>query len=138
MGGLGSGNYTRMDAKGAVESRLSIDVREWRREGLLYAGHSFPWSWPRADNERRIGVQVGLGHVRLKYRVWRTGQAAEQVDEVIQLSATPCSYGGLRDWFVCPGQSCGRRVAVLYSGSKYFRCRRCSGLAYTSQREDRR
>jgi hypothetical protein len=39
---------------------------------------------------------------------------------------------------VCPGHSCGRRVAVLYLGSKYFLCRRCCGLAYTSQREDRK
>lgn len=41
-------------------------------------------------------------------------------------------FGGQRTWFSCP--NCQRRVARLYGG-KYFRCRDCYGLAYTSQRQ---
>lgn len=50
---------------------------------------------------------------------------------------TACNFGGRRPWFRCPGFSngspCGRRVAKIYMRGRYFRCRRCHGLAYPSQ-----
>ena len=48
---------------------------------------------------------------------------------------TPCRFGGLRAWFVCPGgvSPCGRRVTKLYLGGTYFLCQRCHGLGYQSQ-----
>ena len=40
----------------------------------------------------------------------------------IELTTTPCRYGGKRYWFVCPlnknGQYCGKRVGVIYSIGK--------------------
>ena len=51
----------------------------------------------------------------------------------------PCNYGGRRPWFQCPGMvngtRCGRRVAKLYQRGRYFRCRTCQKLAYSTQRE---
>lgn len=35
----------------------------------------------------------------------------------------------------CPAVGCGKRAAVLYLGAKYFACRKCYQLAYSSQRE---
>jgi hypothetical protein len=53
----------------------------------------------------------------------------------------PCHYGGQRPYFRCPGvvkgRHCNRRVAKLYAGGKYFLCRHCYNLAYTSQSEPR-
>jgi hypothetical protein len=135
MGGDGSGEWTRWNAKGAVECRRSLDVRIWQRGELLQAGNLFSWSFNENDS---IMVQVELGQVRLKYSLQPSGQEKQSVDELVRLSSTSCNYGGQRGWFVCPSHSCGRRVAVLYLGSKYFICRRCCGLAYTSQREDRK
>jgi hypothetical protein len=139
MGGQGSGEWSRSGAKNTVESRLSVDVGEWQRKDLLYPGRSFSVFWRRVGTEGySINVQVEFGQVRLKYRVGQSGQEGEDIDEAVRLTSTPCNYGGQRRWFVCPTRSCGRRVAVLHLGSKYFLCRCCCGLAYASQREDRK
>ena len=57
----------------------------------------------------------------------------------IELTTTPCRYGGKRYWFVCPlnknGQYCGKRVGVIYSIGKWFGCRHCGNIAYYSQLE---
>ena len=48
----------------------------------------------------------------------------------INISNTPCTYGGHRHWWHCP--KCSRRVAVLYFNQSY-QCRHCIGLNYQSQ-----
>jgi len=45
----------------------------------------------------------------------------------IQLTTTPCHFGGDRYWFVCP--KCRGRCGVLYP---YF-CRKCSNGRYKSE-----
>ncbi len=50
----------------------------------------------------------------------------------ISLLRTRCHFGSYREWFECPG--CSRRSGVLYRHNGEFRCRRCLGLAYFSQR----
>jgi hypothetical protein len=134
MGGDGSGAWARSNTKGAVESRSSIDVRMWQRGQLLYPGNSF--SCPLGEHSS-IRVQVGFGQLWLKYSIQPLGEEKQSIEDPIRLTTTPCNYGGQRRWFVCPDHPFGKRVAVLYWGGKYFRCRRCSRLAYTSQREDK-
>ncbi len=59
----------------------------------------------------------------------------ELVEGVASLAWTPCTFGGTRPWFVCPGGGCGRRVAILYGpGPEQFLCRHCRELTYESQR----
>ena len=59
----------------------------------------------------------------------------------VELTATPCNYGGVRLWFVCPlyiaGRPCRRRVGKLYlpPGRRYFGCRHCYNLTYISAQE---
>ena len=50
-------------------------------------------------------------------------------DYKIKLASTPCSYGGIRYWFLCP--KCDRRIGTLYL-SGYFLCRYCLNLTYKS------
>jgi hypothetical protein len=75
------------------------------------------------------------------YAVKRTGEA---LDYRLRLTATRPRYGGLRWWFVCPlvanGLPCGRRVGKLYlpPGGRYYGCRHCYRLTYTSCRESRK
>src|SRR5207253_2236084 len=60
----------------------------------------------------------------------------EGVGYSVRLVTTPCHLGGVRWWFVCPlsrgGVACGRRPRKLYLVGRYFGCRRCHGLTYTS------
>lgn len=78
------------------------------------------------------------GYLKLSYSYanQQTGEN-EYVNLHIPLTVTSCNYGYMRYWFRCPlsknGQFCGRRVGVLYSIGKYFGCRHCGEIAYTSQ-----
>jgi len=64
-------------------------------------------------------------------------------DYKISLTKTPCNFGGVRYWFICPlsvnGVYCGRRTGTLYlaSGGNYFGCRQCYDLSYESRNECR-
>ena len=59
----------------------------------------------------------------------------------VNLTTTPCTYGGERFWFICPGLKngipCKRRVGVLYKpkrGCPYFACLHCYDLTYESSK----
>jgi hypothetical protein len=79
---------------------------------------------------------VGAGLVLvLSYRVTPPG---EEVEEHVRLETTPLNRGALRWWGRCPlgvdGVLCGRRAAKFYlpPGSRYFGCRHCHNLTYSS------
>ena len=65
-------------------------------------------------------------------------EAPKVIEQAVALSFVPAAFGGARAYFLCPGAKCGRRVSVLLFRRGVFRCRRCHGLAYESQREDAR
>lgn len=84
------------------------------------------------------GTAAERAYIQLRYANtshW-TGEK-EDLDYRASLTTTPCHYGGIRYWFICPltinGQYCGKRVGVLYSVGKYFGCRKCGNIAYSSQ-----
>lgn len=60
-----------------------------------------------------------------------------QINYKILITRTKCYFGGNRYWFTCPGvvngKYCGRRVAKIYSGNRYFWCRHCHNLTYKSR-----
>lgn len=76
---------------------------------------------------------AGMGdYIRLHYTP--TYQLKEgEIDFKVSLTTTPCNYGGVRYWFVCP--LCGNQVGVIYSVGKYFGCRKCGNIAYMAQME---
>ena len=51
----------------------------------------------------------------------------------VELTETPCYYGGQRMWFLCP--ACRLRVGTLYCKplSDEFYCRHCNKLMYQLQ-----
>jgi hypothetical protein len=61
---------------------------------------------------------------------WRGNLPTEQL---VELTSTPCNFGGIRCWFRCP--KCNRRVAVLYMRSRLWSCRECAKVRYSSQHE---
>lgn len=56
------------------------------------------------------------------------------VTRAIRITTTRAGFG-VREWYLCP--HCVSRVAKLYIGSKDIACRKCWGLHYASQSEDR-
>jgi len=86
----------------------------------------------------------GQDYARFQYTSTRrsTGEKTE-CDYKVRLVTTPCHFGGVRWWFLCPlitnGVSCGRRVGTLYCppGATYYGCRHCYNLTYESRNKPR-
>ncbi len=135
MGGMGSGRHWHWGAKDTTEDYIAIDVRRWKRDGLLTPGQYFGWQWSfNGKKTSSIQVRTETGRVILSYRHRRNGEDWQDESYPIYLDWTACHLGGERPWFLCPAQGCGRRVAILYGGG-IFACRHCYQLAYPSQRE---
>ena len=135
MGGWGSGRQA-YKYEYTVEDCLSIDISimfrgknvgpGWRSSGTLY------WT----VDGYRLGLisydtclSLKSPHMYLHYN-WMPNKNSQSVF----LTSTHPNYGGFRYWFLCP--SCRRRVRKLYLTlcSKYFLCRHCQNLTYTSCR----
>jgi hypothetical protein len=132
MGGSGSGNWYRSDSKTIAEHCCSIDVRQLSRWGYLKPWLKYPLKWNNGSN---IVIETKPRAIELFYGISRNKQPREDVHIAVPLSWSSCNYGGKRPWFLCPGRGCGRRVAKLYLAGKYFLCRHCHDLVYSSQRQ---
>ncbi len=123
-----------------------FDLKQWnyfigRRSGTV----TWTSGWDGSKNS--ISVMVDLDENNPHLRIWYT-QTDRSTDEKtnfdynIPLVTSKCNLGGKRYWFICPwyrnGRYCGRRVAKLYMGGKYFACRHCYDLSYSSRNENRR
>jgi hypothetical protein len=131
-----------------VEECLSIDANRWAREGILKAGvrQVGGWQWTYRDGQTNsISYEVNtlhMGRPLLRLFYSRKGEGEPQQENYhLRLTTTRPRFGGLRWWFVCPlvvsGRACGRRVAKLYlpPGGRFFGCRHCHDLTYTSCQE---
>jgi hypothetical protein len=153
MGGSGSGNHYhwwRSSKKDVVEDCLSLDANRWLREGVLRANvlATGTWRWTYASGKSfAVGYTVdtcspAAPFVRLSYSwVWPSSPEPQSANYCVRLTTTQPRFGGLRWWFVCPlivgGRPCERRVGKLYlpPGGRYFGCRHCYDLTYTSCQE---
>lgn len=96
-----------------------------------------------------IGIQVSVdeefhGGKWVKfhsvYKDLSSGES-ERVDYRVDLVTTPCTFGGVRYWFICPlmvnDRPCRRRVGTLYlpPDARYFGCRHCYNLTYRSRKQ---
>ncbi|MEI8570803.1 hypothetical protein U737_17970 [Methylomonas sp. LW13] len=133
MGGFGSGRLS--DIK-STDYYRTIDIREWLPQRLIESAGCFTVSWFRNGKPNgKMNVRVEANQVRLSYSVRIDRGDWQYLNYSIGLQTTGCHFGGRRYWFSCPALGCGKRVAVLYMGDKYFACRKCCQLAYSSQRE---
>jgi hypothetical protein len=123
------------------------------REGILKGGvrQTGSWCWYRDASLKEQTAAISfvvntLDQTGPWLRLSDTLTARqEQLDYRVGLTTTRPRFGGLRWWFVCPlvvnGRSCGRRVGKLYlpPRGRYFGCRHCYDLTYTScQEHDKR
>jgi hypothetical protein len=134
MGGLGSGRLLRFNTKPTVERQIYIDIRLMRRQGGLMPGTAGTLSWSLHGNSRgAVDFEVAENCLTLKYRQKEKSGAWKDVEQVVFFDQTPCNYGGYRKWFLC--SQCKKRVEILYGlqgVGKYFLCRDCHDLTYTS------
>jgi len=134
MGGPGSGSWYRWDKRTTTEEVHRVDIRYMRQQGFLRPGYGGSLSWSCGDRETgSVMYRVEKDTLVLVYRARVQGGEWESIKEPVQLSRTPCHYGGERVWFLCP--DCDRRVAVLYGHGPRFLCRHCQRLPYGSQQE---
>jgi hypothetical protein len=136
--------------KRTVEDCKSISMSFLRKDGYLSGFHSGQIVWTNRAGEETasLGAIVStLGdehYLRLLYTMTDRDTGKEtHFDYKVQLEATPCHFGGVRWWFICPltvnGVRCGRRVGVLYRAPRadYYGCRHCYDLSYESRNERR-
>lgn len=120
----GRGQYHRWDKRTTTNELLAFDVKnlapmERHRSGL------WQWTWTNG-RESSISYEVRLGiGVRLHYTC-----NGKPFDYLVSVVTTPCHFGGVRYWWLCP--QCGRRCRILYGGA-VFVCRSCSGAYYETQ-----
>ena len=133
-------------------SCLLLDANRWMREGILAPGsyRSGLWIWKyRGERENSVSYAVSTmseepPYVRLTYTMTRRDGQKLRLDYQVELTTSRPNFGGLRWWFICPlvinGRACKRRVGKLHlpPGARYFGCRDCHQLTYTSCQESRK
>jgi hypothetical protein len=139
MGGYGSG---RPSGKQKAEEFRSLDVNRFHREGILTDGRRGHLVWSRDGAEiAQIDYHVNEARLVLDYRVRQNGGDWGTISQPVPLIYAQCHYGGQRPYFQClgivNGQTCRRRVIKIYAAGKYFLCRHCYNLAYSSQSEEK-
>jgi len=136
------------DAKTTVEQATQLSIFKLKEFGLLngYAATTLTWTRKLSGHKSSIGIIVDTENLYAKVNYTITDRNTDEktdYDYKISLTTTPCNFGGVRYWFICPlsvnGVYCGRRTGMLYlaSGGRYFGCRHCYNLSYESQNECR-
>jgi hypothetical protein len=130
--------------KNEVENSNALNIFWLNQEGYLCGWRSGTVRWKIGGNVvSSIGIDVKVmgreAYIGFNYTTtfFATGEKKD-FDYKVQLTTTPCNFGGKRYWFICPlirnGIACNKRVGVLYlpSGASYFGCRHCYDLTYQS------
>ena len=151
MGGFGSGRHGGR-ARGEGCRSMTLDVNRVARgvrdalrdlpEGEVVKAGPFRWTWtlggeaePWATVVLALTLGRHRGHARLLFDVDHHSRRTGPQDQRIAMETTPCRFGGVRWWWVCPAT--GRRCATLYlpNGGTLFlsRGKGAYDLAYASQ-----
>ena len=138
------------DKKDTVEDCRSVSIPFLKKHDY-FCGYRSGWIfWTNCYGEETssIGIIVSTldsdNYIQFQYTITKrsTGEKIE-CDYKVQLATTPCHFGGVRYWFICPlsknGVYCGRRVGKLYRtpGATHYGCRHCYNLSYESRNETR-
>jgi hypothetical protein len=103
---------------------------QWTRRGA-----TAPW----ATVEVRLELESCRGTAWLRYDVHHASRRTGPQKYPVALVSTPCNFGGVRWWWICPAT--GRRVRKIYlpnGGARFLSPRGgWHNLAYASQRRDK-
>lgn len=136
------------NGKTEADNLLKVQIPFLSKHNYFQGFQSGTLSWTHgwSGTESSVGIAVSTydenKHVRFNYTITDDNGDKRNFDYVVQLVTTPCQFGGIRYWFVCPlsvnDKYCGKRVGVLYKAGDYFGCRHCYNLTYHSNNENRR
>ena len=138
--------------------RSSLIRLTFRNEPVAQPGKAFPLIWTDKNGRPEASIEVRIEKVSpvhralvgllpagssvpdrlqavLQYSVRRAPDDVRPITDIIVLAQSPRGFAGQSWRFCCPG--CTRRVADLYPTGAYFRCRKCCGVGYRSQRQTR-
>lgn len=113
-----------------IESFPLIDVNELRRVGIIPGPEVDGWGVAPGTGRLRVAVEFASEESTLM--LIADGLPRSRV----QLTWTPCPFGGARAWLRCP--CCGARRVQLHLRRARWSCRSCHGLRYETQRLRRR
>ena len=145
MGGFGSGDWADVMTR-KVHTGLcrTLSVKRLKKMGVFdddRVDERFSINWVNEFGEDAGKVSI-IPQVRGSGNGNKTSLRVDiggiVTGQDISLTTTPCHYGGVRHWFLCPavvdGVLCENRVGMLYlpPGGELFGCRHCYGLTYES------
>ncbi len=128
MGGFGSSRWGTTVTRPSIQNLLRLDIRTLARDGCLSPGSSAIITWSTGASITAYIANESPDALRLAYMARTLSGFSKQVHDQVLIMRTPCTFGGQRSWFECPG--CGCRRAILYAVGARFRCRTCHHLAY--------
>lgn len=141
MGGYGSTRWGWYSKKRTVEQSLRLDTGFLVKLQALTHGVAGSCRWGQSyANWRMEACEDGRFVCTLSYTFLKAHEQAS-IQLPILMFPTSMPNGGKRYWFKCPLQGCKKsKVRKLYlpAGSKYFGCRQCHGLVYSSSQESRK
>ncbi len=134
-----------------VEQCWALDVIKMSKDGVFKGGPGKYWSLQYRNRQGKVICSFGYWvrsdlhenlYLEMTYTLIDQHQEESQsFNYRIDLTTTPCYFGGRRYWFICPcvveNRICQRRVGKLYlpPNGKYFGCRHCYNLTYKCQKE---
>jgi hypothetical protein len=133
-----------------VEQCLELGVTQLKQWGCFDKAES-AWSFEWKSDSRETPSNVILGvhlsgeeekcdsYMLLKY-AWQNEftETMDFINQRIDLVKSPCTFGGVRYYFVCPlCRDADRKVGKLYlpPDRRHFGCRHCYDLTYRSSQE---
>lgn len=136
MGGVNSGRR-RSIHRGVVEQYPAIDLRILRRAGLIRLGECTYTTacWGNQAPETpsaRIFIDLSDNDDASMRIVLPSNDGAATQRAAIE--SVPCSFGGVRSYFLCPIK--GTRCEQLFLVDGIFASRKAHSLTYASQSED--
>lgn len=142
---MGRRNYSNRDI---VEECRVVDISFLKKHGFLKSSRYGLLKWTNSSGkENSISVQSLVNEepisIIFSYKITKPSDEKEDLNYNLELTKTPCNYGGFRYWFKCGGivngVYCGRRVSKLYKSpmGKYFLCRHCYNLTYDLRKKSR-
>jgi hypothetical protein len=121
VGGIGSGRRRGGESslrQSTLDQVPALDVRHLKRSIVIEPG------------QEQVDVVM---YFRKRRGSMAPGPERGSIVARLRLAWTPCNYGSSTPWFICPGEGCGRRAAILYGPMSPPLCRLCLGLTYASQ-----